>query len=143
MRAGRCARRRRRLRVGFRVDAPVPVGGDPELDDPRGPGDHDHENAKDCREEQRDAERHVAVGAEIADPCPLPVLQYEDQQQRHYQRNQHRRHPHPAGPRPLDHMLRARLSSCCRLLCVIRMSPHQFTSLHLTVITCVSGASSS
>jgi hypothetical protein len=102
----------------------VPAGGDLELDDPGGPGDHDQKNAQDRREEQRHTERHVAVSAEVADTRPLPVLQYEDQQQQQHQREQHRRHPHPAGPRSLYHVLRLPLGSYGLLLRVIPMSTH-------------------
>jgi hypothetical protein len=87
------------------VGALVPVGDDPELDDPRGPGNHYQQHAEHGGEQERDSQRQVPVHAEVADGNPLPVFQDEDQQQQQYQGKQRGGHPHAADPGPPDHML--------------------------------------
>ena len=64
------------------------AGDDPQLDDPTGAGNHHQQHADHRGQQQRDAQREVSVGAEVADGNPLAVLQDEDQQQKQEQREQ-------------------------------------------------------
>jgi hypothetical protein len=66
---------------------------DAQLNDPRGAGQRDEQDAEDRREQQRNALGHLAVGAHVRDFRVLTVLEHEDQQQQEYDGEQDRRDP--------------------------------------------------
>lgn len=63
------------------VGTAVAARDEAELEDPGGAGQGDQQDTEDGCQQQGDAERQVAVRAEVADLHGVTVLQDEDQQQ--------------------------------------------------------------
>ena len=87
------------------VGAPVAASHGPELADARRPGQDDEEHAADGRQQQRHAERKVAVRAHVRDVDLGAVLQDEDQQEQQDDGEEADRDPQPADPGALDLVL--------------------------------------